>query len=323
MFTKILAFFERASPSILKKCFLCKKKHMRDCLCSISLITILMISCTTKKDHFSEFSHQFTDGEIVGTLDNEKINEASGLDASIVNGPTTYWTLNDSQGEAKVFLINNKGQFIASALVGSTKNRDWEDITTGPGPDSTKSYVYVADIGDNRAIYDVKYIYRLEEPRLSKGDAITLTSFDSIRFQLPDKRRDTEAVFIDQLTNDLYVFSKREKQVNLYRLPYPQSTDSVCLAEFVLTLPITQVVAADYDASTGELLVKNYDSIYYWKKSARETFVEMLSRKALHLAYTPEPQGEAICFDTEGHGYYTLSEAKKDFIPALLFYKRQ
>lgn len=289
----------------------------------LGLITLSAISCTFKKDHIGSFSHEFVAGEKAGVLDNEKINEASGLDASISNAANTFWTHNDSQGEAKLFLIDHKGRYIGSALLEGISNRDWEDITTGPGPDSTKNYVYVGDIGDNRAIYDVKYIYRIEEPILQQGNTVTIQKVDSIRFKLPDARRDAEALFIDQQTKDLYLFSKREERINLYILPYPQSIDSVITATLVANLPLTQLVAADYDAVRGELLAKNYDSVYYWKKQAHESISMMLTHKPLLLPYVSEPQGEALCFDSNGDGYYSLSEAKKGFVPTLFFYKRK
>ena len=55
-----------------------------------------------------------------------------------------------------------------TCTLAGVENRDWEDIAVGPGPDASKSYVYVADIGDNEGQYQYKYIYRFEEPVLNK-----------------------------------------------------------------------------------------------------------------------------------------------------------
>lgn len=281
----------------------------------------LLCSCQSKKKNKKSFSKLFEFGKSVGVLDNRTINEASGLDASIAN-PSNFWTHNDSGGKPELFLINNKGEYIASAILQGLKNRDWEDVTVGAGPDSTKSYVYVGEIGDNSAVHDYKYIYRFEEPILKRGDNVVIQTFDTITFQFDNGKRDSEALFIDPSTKDLYIFSKREEKINLYQLPFPQRTDTISLAVTILTLPITQVVAADYDNNRGELILKNYDSIYYWKKETNESIQELLTKKAITLPYKREPQGEAICFSLQGDGYYTLSEEAKDKKPELIFYKR-
>jgi len=282
----------------------------------------LVCSCQSKKKKGNAFSSLFDYGKATGVMDNRKIDEASGLDASIVN-PNKFWTHNDSGGTPELFLINAKGEYVASAILKGLKNRDWESITVGPGPDSTKSYVYVGEIGDNNAVHEYKYIYRFEEPFLEKSNNIIIQSFDTITFQFDNGKRDSEALFIDQRTKDLYIFSKREEQIKLYRLPFPQRTDTLLIANTFATLSITQVVAADYNAESGELLVKNYDSIYYWKEEANEGIQALLSKKATVLAYKREPQGEAICFSLQGDGYYTLSEESRDKRPELIFYKRK
>jgi hypothetical protein len=269
----------------------------------------------------NDFSPLFSLGKTRGTLDNRDINEASGLDASSTN-PGKFWTHNDSGGTPELFLIDGKARYIASAILEGVENRDWEEITVGPGPDSTKSYIYVGEIGDNQAIHQYKYIYRFEEPVLEKGKNVIISSFDKIQFNFSDGVRDAEAFFIDQQTKDLYLFSKREEQVKLYLLPFPQRTDTIVIANAILTLPLTQLVAADYDASKGEVLLKNYNFIYYWKKEAKESIAELLTKKGIELAYEREPQGESICFSPQGDGYYTVTEEVKGEKPELLFYKR-
>jgi hypothetical protein len=286
------------------------------------LTSSLLSSCQSKKKKkVNDFSPLFSLGKASGTLDNRTINEASGLDASSTN-PGKFWTHNDSGGTPELFLIDEHGHYIASVILEGVQNRDWEEIAVGPGPDSTKSYVYVGEIGDNQAVYQYKYIYRFEEPVLEKGKNVIIRSFDKIQFNFSDGVRDAEAFFIDQQTKDLYLFSKREEYIKLYILPFPQRIDTLSVAKALVTLPLTQIVAADYDAATGEVLVKNYDSIYYWKKEGNESIAELLTKKATALPYKREPQGESICFSPQGDGYYTVTEEVKGEKPELLFYKR-
>ena len=108
------------------------------------------------------------------------------------------WTHNDSGNDAEVYLIDMEAKIRQTFILAGVDNRDWEDISIGPGPDSSKQYLYVADIGDNLAVHDKKYIYRFEEPVFTdSGTAgevkLTITNFDTIVFSLSDEKRDTES----------------------------------------------------------------------------------------------------------------------------------
>lgn len=284
------------------------------------LYFFVLVSCgrssKTQKDIFEQ-------GVIAGVLDSKKIDEASGMAASHMN-PGMLWTHNDSGDKARIFLIDTLGKHRATVWLGGAVNRDWEDIAVGPGPERDKTYVYVGDIGDNLAKYEYKYIYRFQEPVIPIQDTtIDLEQVDSIKFTLPDGIRDCEALMIDPDTKDLYIFSKREAAVNLYRLPYPQSTSEIMVAEKVLeALPFTLIVAADWSADGVEILLKDYEQVYYWRRKNNEAITELLQAPPVVLPYHQEPQGESIAFDYHGKGYFTLSEKAKGVKPTLMFYQR-
>ena len=63
--------------------------------------------------------------------------------------------------------------------------RDCEDIAVGPGPAKNKSYVYLGDIGDNRAVRSHITVYRFAEPKGITPGASTLASAP-IHFKYPD-----------------------------------------------------------------------------------------------------------------------------------------
>lgn len=294
---------------------------MRQNIILVFIVSLLFTACGKKPGQPASDNTLFTSASSSHDLDYSKINEASGLDAGIVN-KGKFWTHNDSAGDPEVYLIDSLGKHVGTVVLEGLVNRDWEDITVGTGPEKGKSYVYIAEIGDNNAVHDVKYIYRFEEPLLQQDQVLSITAIDTIAFQFDDGKRDSEALMINDVTSDLYIFSKREKQISLYTLPFPQRTDTFLIANKQLTMPLTQIVAADFNAVTGEVLLKNYDSVYYWKRKEAESIIELLRNKAKTLSYEPEPQGESICFDPYGKGYYTVSEEAKGVKPALLFYKR-
>jgi hypothetical protein len=290
----------------------------------------------------------FERGTPLGDLDSKELAEASGLAAS-VNNPDLLWTHNDGGDKARLFLIDKQARLKATVLFDGIKNRDWEAMAVGPGPVEGKNYVYAGDIGDNKAHYDFKFIYRVEEPTLRENSDTTLTVVDRIKFQYPDGSRDAESLMVDPLTRDIYIISKREEKVNLYRLPYPQSTTEEVTAELVLAKLefnqyqekvysqsgdekltngyhsdyYNQIVSANISHDGSELLIKSYSSVYYWKRNQGESIADMIKRMPTRLPYVPEPQGEAITFDTKGEGYYTVNEKLGKKPQRLSFYKRK
>jgi hypothetical protein len=182
--------------------------------------------------------------------------------------------------------------------------------------------VYAADIGDNLEKFKVKLIYRFEEPTLAKGAEMTITKFDTIKVVLGDRVRDTEAIMIEPKTNDLYLVSKREDSVRLYQVKYPFTRDTLTAIR-VAILPFHKIVAASISADGNEVLMKDYDRIYYWKASNNLDLEKLLMTKPIELAYERERQGEAICWARDGKGFYTLSEAVRGEMGRLLYYKRK
>ncbi len=284
---------------------------------------ILMTACSARESN-QNHATDFLPGRKLSELKNKKLNEVSGIAASI-NNPTLLWALNDKGNDAEVFLLDENLNIKLTCKIKDVRNRDWEDIAAGPGPDPDKNYLYIGDIGDNDAQYEFKYIYRVEEPTWKEGDeaTITITAFDTITFQLADKRKDTEALLINPATKDLYVISKREQPVYLYELKYPYSTKNTLTASKLNALPFGQIVAGDFSSDGSEILIKNYQNIYYWKTPSSKSVADILKEPAKELYYEAEPQGEAITWAHDGKGFYTLSEkisGKKSF---LYYYERK
>ncbi|HCZ37793.1 MAG TPA: hypothetical protein DHV26_17875 [Cytophagales bacterium] len=277
-------------------------------------ITVLcLMACS------SEISDLFSSAKEKGIVD-IKLEEASGLVASAAH-PGYFWTHNDSGNGAQLFLIDSTANIAATMPLGAVRNRDWEDITLGPGPDPDKTYVYVGDIGDNKAQYPYKIIYRLEEPTAIENK--TIEHFDTLFVQLPDGTRDSEALMIDPISSRMFMVSKREDSVRLYQFPNTWKSGDTLTAELKIKMPYNLTVAADISFDGSEVLLKNYDHVYYWKREGTEPIADLLQRTPLELRYKPEKQGEAIAWSRDGSGYYTLSESSTHERARLLFYKRK
>jgi len=280
------------------------------------LIFLFPLGCVQK----NAASDLFSIGKERGIVD-KKLDEASGLVASVAN-PGYFWTHNDSGNTAEVYLINGAAEILMTCKLPNIPNRDWEDITIGPGPIENKSYLYVGDIGDNLAQYAYKIIYRFEEPVLSEGNNV-IDQFDTLVFQLSDGVRDTEALMIDPTSKELFIFSKREDSVRMYQIPFEFASGDTVVAERKIILPLTRIVAACISTDGTEVLIKNYDYIYYWKRTDNQSISELLQTNPIELLYNREPQGESIAWQRDGAGFYTLSEAAKNYRGRLLFYKRK
>lgn len=239
--------------------------------------------------------------------------------AASTRHPGMLWAHNDSGHPADLFLLDTTGQTVATFRVAGIRNRDWEDIAIGPGKDSTAT-LFIGDIGDNRQEYPVKYIYCVREPGLeTSGDVAVL---DTLIIRLDDRPRDTEALLIDPLTQNLYLVSKLEHDVRVYEIAYPYEGDTITVAP-ALELPMRHITAGDISRDGNEILLKSYTSVYYWKRLPGQSVLEALQQEPFELDYQQEPQGESIAWAPDGSGFYTLSENGKGERGRLLFYVRR
>ncbi len=251
------------------------------------------------------------------------ITEASGIASGLAN-QQYIWTHEDSGNENLLYLLSkSKATVVVTYKLTGTTNVDWEDMAIGPGPVEGKSYIYLADIGDNNAVRSSVAIYRVPEPVYSPADSgmtVDLMGAEKFTIAYPDSAHDAEALMIDPVTKDLFVVSKREDRVGLYQLSYPYAAGNLDTLRFIGTFPFTGIVAADISADGNRVLIKSYSGIFYWKKQNDESIIRLLSNTPRRAPYNPvEFQGEAICWD--GYSYYTLSEKLGSFIPKLYYYK--
>lgn len=285
------------------------------CLC------LLSASCSEKKSMPAD-SDVFQPSWRLAELREKALEEVSGLAASVAN-PGLLWTVNDSGNPAIVFLVDEDLTIRLACRLRGVKNRDWEDVAVGPGPDPGKRYVYVADIGDNGAKREFKYIYRFEEPVANRpASEIVIKDFDTIVVRLADGKKDTETMMVHPKTKDIYLVSKRERPVVVYRLHNPSVARDTLTAVPVVSVPLTQIVAGAFSPDGEEIVLKNYDNIYYWKLDGKP-LPEVLKTRPSILHYTEEPQGESIAFNVDGSGFYTLSEQIKGERTYLYFYPRK
>jgi hypothetical protein len=258
-------------------------------------------------------------GLSISSIENPVLEEMSGL-AFSKKHPGTFYTHTDSGGESAVFVLDSLGNELGKIELEGVENRDWEDIAVGPGPGG-RSYIYVAEIGDNLGVHPSVHIFRIAEPdNYSMGLALKP---EVLTFTYPGGATDAESLFVDPISGDLFVVSKRDRQNTLFRLKSDDFGKNEVAAEELIKLPFTSATAADISQDGGKILIKNYFKVYYWERKVGQSVEEALAQTPRELPYVPEPQGEAIGFQPDGKAYYTISEMRFDILQVLFVYPKR
>ena len=247
------------------------------------------------------------------TLQGSEMKEISGIAASRIN-KNIFYVHNDSGDTSRFFAISPNGQ-LKETFYFKGDAIDCEDIAVGPGPEKGKSYVYLADIGDNHHQRRTIEIYRFREPVVSNKTTENLKC-NTNYFKYPDGQHDAETLMIDPVDRLFYIVTKREDSVGVYTAPLNASfTDTISLKllgklHFKGFPLLKWITAGDISADGKQILLKSYQKVYYWKRKPGESVWKVMQTKPAELPYTAEKQGEAIGFTADGKGYYTTSEGK-------------
>ncbi|WP_031526292.1 hypothetical protein [Dyadobacter crusticola] len=290
----------------------------------VSLAFGLTFSCNPEPEPPLGTSDQFETRAEKFPITPGIVDEASGLAPSL-NMLGYLWTHQDSGNPNSVYLISKDGKTIKEYTVPGTTNRDWEDIASGPGPNAELNYLYIADIGNNNSpIAPVSVIYRVPEIA-DLNAAFNQSAVEKISFSYPDGPRDSESMILDPVTKDIFIISKTVENTGIYRLPYPQSTSEVIVAEKVGSVPgVSTATGASISRDGSEILIRTYLNVHYWKRMEGESVGQVLTRSAFkQLRVELEPQGEGICFEATRAGFYTISERSTATAVSLNFYKRK
>lgn len=266
----------------------------------------------------------FREARKVGVMHDDDLAEVSGLAASRIH-PGYLWAEEDSGNGDQIQLISPTGQIVARFSIEEAKNRDWEDIAVGPGPIPGKSYIYVADIGDNRRWRSEKVIYRFPEPTLvgpARPFDGQITNAEAIRLYLPDGSQNAEAILLDPITRDLFLISKGTYSA-VYRAAYPQSLTQSTQMTPLVRIPFDHATSAAVSTDGHEILIRTYEQIFYYSRREGETIGDALARIPRRLPLAYEVQGEAISWTIDGSGYYTSTEKSFAANQFIYFYPRK
>ncbi len=246
-----------------------------------------------------------------GIVESGLLTEISGLVASRTQ-TKVLWAHNDSGDTPRVFALSTSGKHLGIYNLVGAQAIDWEDIAIGPGPVAGESYLYIGDIGDNAQKRSSIVVYRVKEPKVNINQApveMNLEGVEKITLHYPDQAHDSEVLMVDPKNSDIYIVTKRDIPSRVYTVKISDKNPAVLTMKYKGDIPWAAVVGGDISPTRDEIIVRGYFNAFIWQRSQRfDLWEEVFSTQPYSIPLEYEPQGEAICFDAKGKGYYTVSE---------------
>lgn len=262
-------------------------------------------------------SPAFAGGASAGNVSVAGLTECSGIVASR-NNANVLWVHNDSGDSARLFALDTQGRRLGTYNLTGASHTDYEDIGLGPGPLPNVSYLYVGDIGDNGESRSNIRVYQIPEPAVysrqyTNPPTVGVKGVRSITLNYPDSPHNAESLFIDPWTGDLFIVTKESTTSRVYSTTQAAlNSGTNVILTFVRNLTFDIPSAADISPTGREIIVRQEDFARLWTRTNGQSINSALAGTPVTIPVigTPtEPNGEAVAFDANGNGYFTLSES--------------
>lgn len=258
----------------------------------------------------------FSNGVNAGNVSVSGLVECSGIVASR-NNANVLWVHNDSGDSARLFALDTQGRRLGTYNLTGASHTDYEDIGIGPGPLPNVSYLYVGDIGDNGESRSNIRVYQIPEPAVyarqyTNPPTVGVKGVRSITLNYPDNPHNAESLFIDPWTGDLFIVTKESTTSRVYSTTQAAlNSGTNVILTFVRNLTFDIPSAADISPTGREFIIRQEEFARLWTRTNGQSISNALATAPVNIPVigTPtEPNGEAVAFDANGNGYYTLSE---------------
>ena len=248
-------------------------------------------------------------GRLLATLANRGIRESSGLACGRRN-PGIFWTHNDSGDRPRFYATDSAGRHRGTFNLSGATAGDWEDMASVVL--DKKSYLLLADVGDNGRRRPFCTLYFVEEPPVpAKGAKRRIGSVRpalTVNFKYEDRPHDCEAVAVDPTTRTVYLVTKSPKRT-AYELPIPRTpTAKTLVAKRIADLALSYVTAMDMSPDGRRAVVLTYVLAHEYYREGDRTWAEAFSRPPRMILIPARRQGESICYGSDGKTLYLTSE---------------
>lgn len=284
----------------------------------IVLLACLLFTCAG----LAQTTATNTNSRMTALINDPEIAEISGLASSRLHADV-IWVHNDSFDKPMLYALSTAGKRLANVTIAGVENIDWEDIAAFTL--NGKSYLLIADTGDNGGIRQTLQLHIVREPEQLHDQ--TIHPQWSIRFLWPDGPRDCEAIAVDAKRGEILLFGKKRVPVDLLSLPLQARDDTVQTARLIGALagiaqpspedlqrnPVygryrSQVTAADISPDRQTLAVLNYRAVYLYPRRPDEDWSRATARPGTEHIFPWLAQAEAMGYATDGKGLWISSE---------------
>lgn len=254
-------------------------------------------------------------------LDTDALVEVSGLARSGLRSDLLW--MHDDGPEAALYAVTTDGR-VRARLTVETAFVDPEDLAMAPCPDGSGApCLWIADTGTNTGDRARVSVVVVAEPAVADGeDVAELTAAPLATYPLgyPDDVPDVEALAVRPDGTGFVLVEKTDtKKADVFAHPGPLRSGDPVVLENVATIETPRVgeekrarmvTGADLDAAGRRLLVRVYSGTFELALGDGQTVADLGSITPLLRAAGPvaEEQGEAVAWDADGTGFWTVSE---------------
>lgn len=282
--------------------------------CLLAVLTLIAASCKKEKN-YEIFT--ISPGVTFQTLTElpSILPESSGIE---VAGPDQFFSLNDSKGEAELYVFDTTGKLTRTVNVDNASNEDWEDLGQDP-----EGNIYIADCGNNDNDRKDLKIYRIPSPSTFSGnsvlaDTITFIYENQTKFPPPDDEAffDSESIFI--FNDSIFLLIKDrskpfEGKTLVYQMPSePGQHKAVLKGEFrtLKTKKEGAITSADISPSGLKMAMVAQKNVWVFSEYEGNAFFD---GKVQFIPLPVEYQMEGIVFVDDCLLYLTNEKSKGQF----------
>jgi hypothetical protein len=233
-----------------------------------------------------------------GAFLDRRLTESSGVVVSR-RYPGLLWTMNDSDGEAALFLTDTTGAARGMFTVPRSVNVDWEAL--GFGPCGARTCLFIGDTGDNEERRPSVTIYRLPEPDVSGSSGASIAAkAEAVELVYPDRPHDVEAMYVEPDGAVMLITKGRRGGVLAFRVPAASWQHRRITAVRVDSLPIKPslrtgrvVTDAAISPDARRVAVRTYREVWFFTRESDGRLAPDQRHPACDIAGL-EPQGEGL-----------------------------
>lgn len=264
-----------------------------------------------------------------GTLADPAIVEASGVVASRLH-PGVLWIHNDSGDGPRLYATRTDGEALGRFDLEDTDAVDFEDLAAAPCPDGG-ACLWVGDIGDHGGAARVRTVHVVPEPEVDPsspaadpGAPPTLPIAVPWRVHLDPASTpaDFESLFVRTEDDGAFALHLVEKidgdRARVFRAITRFEDDTPLVPEVIATLaapgvPVERgrmITGGDLHPSGRRLVLRVYTGTFEYRLDADADLRGLGTLDPIQVALGPitERQGEAVGYDEDGLGIWTVSE---------------